>query len=714
MKPLLWKEWRENLKWIAIPGILLLGPMGFFGVPMLLEEKYLAYVSLVAALSGAVVGFLQVFAEARGDKRSLLLHRPLSPSRIFLGKVFAGVSLYLVSVLAPFGCAVGLAATPGHVAAPFEWRMALPWLADLLTGLVYYFAGMIAAQREARWYGSQFLPLAAGLFTSLLVWNATEFWQALMVIGVMSAILALAAWGSVVSGGAYSRQSRSARLALGCTLLLGLLTLAFGLKVVIGSEFLPAVDYYPFEMGRMGQVLVVHKENSIQDGRIQSITDLAGNTPLELAGERLDAFAFRKVIARAAMAGRRDQSISYRGRNRFLLEFKNETTPSTEAWWYVPAQKQMLGYDKLTKHLIGKFGPNGFVDPDQPVRELFKGDPPFNGLGYQGWMRYPLAFADGAFTVDFRKGSVHKLFAPPPGEAVLWASQREDEREKWFHRYVGTEKAFYVFDEAGKLVCSAPLPRDLEAYRLMAVGRLDNPRRYWSWYIAQWQLPFATQDRMPEGIVVIYDANGKEILSRETVPPRPGAIRDGPGIQLPVRPSPLQPLFGLATCPVEVAGLVGTTALLQADARRHNGTEATMPLQFLEGISQLFIPGMSYEPHGHPGLVGSFAGLVLLASTVSGLVCFWLARRYVLARSQRIGWVLCGLLFGPAGVLLMVTLPDWPARIACPGCRKLRAVTREQCEHCGAAHAPPILDGTEVFEANKVADTVPCQPVLLR
>jgi hypothetical protein len=38
---LIWKEWRENLKWIALPSILILGPMILFGVPMLLEESYL-------------------------------------------------------------------------------------------------------------------------------------------------------------------------------------------------------------------------------------------------------------------------------------------------------------------------------------------------------------------------------------------------------------------------------------------------------------------------------------------------------------------------------------------------------------------------------------------------------------------------------------------------------------------------------------------------
>ena len=126
MKSLIWKEWRENFKWILLPSILLLGPMPLFGVPMLMAPAYLAYVSLVAGLSGALLGFLQVFVEARGDKRALLLHRPLSPSRVFLGKVIAGLGIYLLALLVPTACAVTLAATPGHVAAPFEWRMGLP------------------------------------------------------------------------------------------------------------------------------------------------------------------------------------------------------------------------------------------------------------------------------------------------------------------------------------------------------------------------------------------------------------------------------------------------------------------------------------------------------------------------------------------------------------------------------------------------------------
>jgi hypothetical protein len=46
----------------------------------------------------------------------------------------------------------------------------------------------------------------------------------------------------------------------------------------------------------------------------------------------------------------------------------------------------------------------------------------------------------------------------------------------------------------------------------------------------------------------------------------------------------------------------------------------------------------------------------------------------------------------------MLALEEWPARIACPRCGKLRVVTYDTCEFCGAPHSPPAQDGTEIFE----------------
>ena len=87
MIALIWKEWRENFKWIPLPGLVIL--LVFYidkpDEPMLRPtDAY--FFCLTAVVFGAALGFVQVFFEAHGDKRSILMHRPMSPSRIFLAK----------------------------------------------------------------------------------------------------------------------------------------------------------------------------------------------------------------------------------------------------------------------------------------------------------------------------------------------------------------------------------------------------------------------------------------------------------------------------------------------------------------------------------------------------------------------------------------------------------------------------------------------------
>ena len=105
MKSMIWKECHENLKW-AVIAALVLGGIVALGRPSLMSPALLLFLSPVAAASGAVLGFLQVSFESGGDKRSLLLHRPMSRSRIFLGKAVAGVGLYLLAMGLPFACYV--------------------------------------------------------------------------------------------------------------------------------------------------------------------------------------------------------------------------------------------------------------------------------------------------------------------------------------------------------------------------------------------------------------------------------------------------------------------------------------------------------------------------------------------------------------------------------------------------------------------------------
>ncbi len=213
MKALIWKEWRENLKWVPLPGLVILLVFSIEKPDQPMPYATDAYYhGLTAVVFGAALGFLQIFFEAHGDKRSVLLHRPISRSRIFLAKALAGVGLYVLALGVPFACLESWLATPGHIPAPYHWRMSLPWLADILSGLVYYFAGMLTAQARARWYGSRVLALVAAFGCSYLVWALPEFWQALLAIGVIGSLVGVAAWGSFCAAVPTHRSRGSPRL----------------------------------------------------------------------------------------------------------------------------------------------------------------------------------------------------------------------------------------------------------------------------------------------------------------------------------------------------------------------------------------------------------------------------------------------------------------------------------------------------------------------
>lgn len=111
-----------------------------------------------------------------------------------------------------------------------------------------------------------------------------------------------------------------------------------------------------------------------------------------------------------------------------------------------------------------------------------------------------------------------------------------------------------------------------------------------------------------------------------------------------------------------------------------------------------FVPEAVYNPDANSGVFFGFSALTLLSAAVCALVCVLLARRYSFSRAGCLGWAFCGFFFGWAGLLLMLAIQEWPARIACPSCSRLRLVDRERCEHCGAPHALPAPDGTEIFE----------------
>jgi hypothetical protein len=93
--------------------------------------------------------------------------------------------------------------------------------------------------------------------------------------------------------------------------------------------------------------------------------------------------------------------------------------------------------------------------------------------------------------------------------------------------------------------------------------------------------------------------------------------------------------------------------------------------------------------------------LIPLAVLVgSALFCLWsagrTARRYGFDRRTRQVWQWAAALLGPAGLLTLWFLRDWPAFEKCPACAIRRPVDRDVCPRCGAHSASPLADGTEI------------------
>src|SRR5262249_36166043 len=170
----------------------------------------------------------------------------------------------------------------------------------------------------------------------------------------------------------------------------------------------------------------------------------------------------------------------------------------------------------------------------------------------------------------------------------------------------------------------------------------------------------------------VTHAAGHEFPPRQEVAPLPGHSREIiPRSPPPAQPSSLQAWFGLITPPVEAAVLVGTKRYLDSEVRENSGTEVWMLHQFFLVTTAYFIPGVRWLARTHPGLVFGFSALMLVSALASAFGCLLLARRYAFSRARCFDWSLCGLLWGPAGLLLMLAVQEWPARIPCPSCRKL-------------------------------------------
>jgi hypothetical protein len=93
----------------------------------------------------------------------------------------------------------------------------------------------------------------------------------------------------------------------------------------------------------------------------------------------------------------------------------------------------------------------------------------------------------------------------------------------------------------------------------------------------------------------------------------------------------------------------------------------------------------------------SVTTIIVALSLLSGWLAGRTTRRYGFAKTERRWWIALAILLGPAGLLALYSVREWPVREPCGVCGEPRAVDLVNCPKCDSGLEPPVQDGTEII-----------------
>jgi hypothetical protein len=663
------KEIRENARWAALMALLLavlmansLNAMASDG-ESIVGIGFLSVTSTGFAACGLALGLLQALQDRRRGRWDVVIHRPVSRTNIFLGKVVAGMLLYTVASGVAFGAAIVWSATPGHVAGPFEWHMVLPGLADLLGGWVWYAAGLLVGLRPARWIGSRLMPLGAAVLCSMVATGfAITLTQALLVISAGVLIILPAAWASFVSAGQYERQPVVARAlqticvgaGVGVTVVVAMGIVSETLRMLvrydspdIGVRYVMDQDDKIYRItysttgsieisnisDPQGQVLSPTAARRVMASQLETsyfvlgesnIARLPWSTRLRLQGYRRAETYIRRLGMQTLSGG--------------VMRFDVGVTDRPFNLFYVAGRQTIEGYDLQFRHRTMGISPGGFTTGSERAQPFPQPLTRFSMLQGERWI---LATATDAWELDMREAaSIRQMHHTTPDDPIFDVGgfpAVPDNAARTSYATIVTRSAIHISIPNGP-VLRLPIEHAYPQCQMVQVGR-TNDHRYVAWYTAP------AGDSQTSWIVET-DESGKVVRRTE----------------LPPHPSPAVPSAWWFHA-MEVAALPPPILA--------KGRTAGDPLAIV---------------------------VLSIAGFASAIAAWVLCKRSAFGWHAALTWSALGLLAGWAALLTLLCVREQPTRVRCPKCGRRRVVTRARCEHCGAEFDPPQAEGIEIFE----------------
>ncbi len=164
MKPLIWKELRENIRWVPI-GLLVVTAIcwmahsGLRHSQSLLATGLVTQLAIVTPLLAFALGVVQAYRDLQPAAGAYVNHRGVTSSDVFWAKIISGFALYMTAIVLPL---IGLALWVGYQGMwwyPTRPAQVIPAFVFALAAFVLHPAAMLMMSRRASWWGTRLFPL---------------------------------------------------------------------------------------------------------------------------------------------------------------------------------------------------------------------------------------------------------------------------------------------------------------------------------------------------------------------------------------------------------------------------------------------------------------------------------------------------------------------------------------------------------------------------
>ena len=685
MKMILWKEWRENLRW-ALLAMLALGLAEFYSLStndyqneaaLLCRPTFLMATTFGTAVVGLVLGFIQVIPELGRDKWASLLHRPVSRATILYGKVLAGVLLYLVATVPPFLACIWYVATPGNFSIPFVPGMVLPGLANILGGTIYYFAALFVGLRRGGWLDPRPLAFLAAVAGAFMGTSFNSFAWSVAVMLLFSATFFAAALGAMVSNGRIGDQPWISRVALVAIMLLGVFGVGLlGLLFVgnfIGSSSYTLTSYEVALDGKPVKITTSSEADSV-------VTDLDGKVVMDpnlTSGGRYNFLLRFEILTKTFVLPRlpsEEQNpwySGYRENQRYVMTARGSIS-GAERWFYLPGERCFVGYVRRTKALIGAVGREGFQPGSRTAAPFLE---PRLYTDYDKSVGPLAQFGPTVYFLTLDERKLKPVFTGPEGGIfglkILASSQRDDDPWKW--GVAALRDCVQIFDREGNPVVQLPYQWDVDRWSKIALAVNRDRNRFYLRCAPSDDLTLAETRKMPDGLEEL-NLEGKVVRSY-SLPPLPPSVSE----------DPLMTALGESVLPPAL--VYGGMAWEKLASLKSDDAARTYQRD-LE---------IKWDDYRNLALRMTPVSLLLAVLTL-----LW-ARKTNFPWTRAWAWAALVLGFNLVGLITFRLVADWPVRVKCPTCSRKRPVETEVCPHCHSTWPKNVSRGTEIFEEKATA-----------